>query len=76
VSARRSTLEHDSDRRVYRALQVAAEHHAADEGALAEYIGMALRQRWTWVLIGEALHMSPRRASAIWQRDLKRRGIE
>lgn len=45
MSARRSTLEHDSDRKVYRALQVAAEHHAADEEALAEYIGMALRDR-------------------------------
>ncbi len=76
MTARRSALEFDSDRKVYRALQVAAQHHADDEEALAEYIGMALRQRWTWVLIAEALHMSPRRAAAVWRRDLKRRGIE
>lgn len=75
MSARRSTLEHDADRRTFAALQVAGKAHAADEAVLAQYIGAGLRMRWTWRLIGEALGMSPRRASAIWDRDCKRRGL-
>lgn len=75
MSARRSTLEHDSDRRLFESIQRAGEVHAADEVALSAYIGAALRMRWSWRLIGEGLGMTPRRAAAIWDRDCKRRGI-
>lgn len=75
MTARRSILEHDADRRTFAALRSAGKAHAADEAVLAQYIGAGLRMRWTWRLIGDALGVSPRRAAAIWGRDCERRGL-